>query len=632
MKMARLALINFKGSVKSYMSLVISLAFTILVLYNFENIIYSSTFASLGTRNKDMVDMLVSAVIFVLGCFMFFFIWYSTNVFLTKRKREMGIYIFMGLTNAKIGALYVIETTMIGIASLILGLVFGVIAKELFQMLLLALSEIEVDVSFEYNITPVLNTVVVYSIIYLIFMVKGYFNILKSSILELISASRQNEYVRQKNITLVIKALMGIFMLGAGYWLAIKKSNGIDGQLNEIGATVLVTAGTYMLFGGFIPLAFQAVAKNKHFLYHRQRCLWINSIIFRLKKNYRTYAMVCVLAICSATALAAGSAMKNRYEKMNWFRNTYTFQILSSQSDLADGLQETIEGVNSIELSNSTTLLAYDNGYLISYSRVKTLADTTGLEFTLPELADDETAELKHEILLSTITNGQYGNVTINGKEYHKADEIRTPYLGYIQEQIPLYVVNDAEYERLVSQSAETETETETYVYNYRVGNPEAFTETRNALLNFTAGIRELDIGNIAMASIDPNDTEREWIKVIYALCVFLFLVFIFAGGSVMFMKLSNDAYEEKGRYIVMRKLGLDEHGLLQSIRRELATAYILPFIAMTVSTYFSVYSLGKMMHEKLYTVYATSVFIVFVIFTVCYIISVRAYWRNTNA
>ncbi len=97
MRVLRLAFMNFRNSFRSYLSLVLSLAFTILILFNFQNLIYSGPFAVLGERNKQYIDMLVETVSVVLGCFMFFFLWYATNVFLTRRKREIGIYIFMVL-------------------------------------------------------------------------------------------------------------------------------------------------------------------------------------------------------------------------------------------------------------------------------------------------------------------------------------------------------------------------------------------------------------------------------------------------------------------------------------------------------------------------------------------------------
>ncbi len=88
MSMMKLAYMNFKNSLKSYLSLIVSLAFTILIFLNFQNIVYSNSLDVLGERNKDNIIIIVQAITVVLICFMFFFIWYSTNVFLTKQEER----------------------------------------------------------------------------------------------------------------------------------------------------------------------------------------------------------------------------------------------------------------------------------------------------------------------------------------------------------------------------------------------------------------------------------------------------------------------------------------------------------------------------------------------------------------
>ena len=180
MGMIKLAMQNFRNGFKNYLSLVISLAFTVLVLFNFQNIIYSHGFEVLGTRNKEYVEMLVQIISFVLGCFMFFFIWYSTNVFLTRRKKEIGIYVFMGLSNDKIGKMYLIESALTGLSALLLGLGLGALSGGLFQMILLAVSDIAVEIQFRPSIGPVMITAAVYLAIYLFFAGKGYVSIVRS--------------------------------------------------------------------------------------------------------------------------------------------------------------------------------------------------------------------------------------------------------------------------------------------------------------------------------------------------------------------------------------------------------------------------------------------------------------------
>ena len=186
MRVLRLAFMNFRNSFRSYLSLVLSLAFTILILFNFQNLIYSGPFAVLGERNKQYIDMLVETVSVVLGCFMFFFLWYATNVFLTRRKREIGIYIFMGMSNRKIGRLYVIEISFVGVTALAAGIGSGALLGGLFQMIMSAVSDIAVDVRFGVSWKAVNVTGVSFLAMYFFFALKGYWNITHSSVLMII--------------------------------------------------------------------------------------------------------------------------------------------------------------------------------------------------------------------------------------------------------------------------------------------------------------------------------------------------------------------------------------------------------------------------------------------------------------
>ena len=326
MSLVKLSFINFKASLKNYISLIASLAFTVLIIFNFFNLMASPIMESLGQMNSRNLKIVIQCVLIVLSCFMFFFVWYATNVFLTKRKKEIGIYIFMGLTNQRIGKLYMLETLMIGLVSLIMGIGFGILVSQLFTMILITISDIEVQLTFQVSLSAVLWSCILYLIVYFIFVFKGYVNLMRSSVLDMVSANRQNEYIKQNKIILFLKALLGIIILVLGYYFAIKKG-GMETMSNSLLAVVLVIVGVYLLFGGFVPLTYQSLASHKTFLYRYQRTLWINQMIYRMKKNYRTYAIVTVLMICSVTALATGVAMYDRYQTIHDFENIYTYQI-----------------------------------------------------------------------------------------------------------------------------------------------------------------------------------------------------------------------------------------------------------------------------------------------------------------
>lgn len=632
MMMARLAFRNVKGSFRHYLVLILSQAFTVMILFNFQILLYSGSFDVLGTRNREYIQLLIQMVSFVLGCFMFFFIWYSTNVFLTKRKREIGIYVFMGLSNERIGQMYLIEAVLIGAAAWVLGLGFGTLGTGLFQMILLKLSDLAVEIQFRPKLRPVLTTTLVYFLIYLVFMVKGYMDIARSSVLSLISASKKMEAVGQSQGWMMVKAVFGIALLGTGYYLACKQSHsGVMG--NAFLAVVLVTAGVYLLFGGMIPALFQAAAGNKRFLYQRQRVLWMNSFLFRMRGNYRTYAIVCVLMLCSVTAIATSFALKGRYENIIQFENTYTFQLLSSRDDLDGQARALIEEDSEIQFDAQIPMLYLDESVIkadsyysrygiLPYSQVEQLAARTGLEFPFEGLAEDEVIRMSHLYLMSMITAREDVEISIGQKTYRQIEDTSIPYLGYLQESACYYIVNDQIYEKLRDLGEEV------YVYNYRVKDTENFGKTREKLDQLVSDTEENKTARIA---IDPDSNELDWIKVLYSICIFMFQVFVLAGGSIMFMKLYHDAFEEKERFQVILKLGFDQSLLKRSVAAELGAAYGLTFFVMAFSSIFSVKALGNMMFTDLTMVNLVSVGVVFVILLFWYLLSVQVYGRNSG-
>src|SRR5699024_9700336 len=119
---------------------------------------------------------------------------------------------------------------------------------------------------------------------------------------------------------------------------------------------------------------------------------------------------------------------------------------------------------------------------------------------------------------------------------------------------------SDKEYKRLASLGQEV------YLYNYKIKDVQHMKASQDELLKFAAA-HQNEMGLIVS---DPNSSDIEWIKVMYSLCIFIFMVFILASGSILFMKLYNDAFEEKERYNVLGKIGISEKVLKKSVRQEL--------------------------------------------------------------
>ncbi len=393
-------------------------------------------------------------------------------------------------------------------------------------------------------------------------------------------------------------------------------------------AVVLVIAGIYFLYDGLIPFVINKLSKNKQYLYQKERLLWINNLAFRLKKNYRTYAIVTILMICSVTVLATSFAMKQRYDSITHFRNTYSYVIMATKQLNEDEINQGISKTNAVDYHNSFNYLIlnkdivktkyiYSQYGIISYSQLEKAAKDAKMNFDIPELKDNEVVNLTRLYLMDISNPVSNPTIEINKEMYQIIDETSESYLGLIQENINTYIVSDSVYEKLKNIGQEY------YMYNYKINNPD----------NYQASISYLDNlveeNSISYLVNDPNGGDIAWVRVMYSICIFLFLVFILASGSIIFMKLNNEAFEDKERYVILKKMGISNNTLVKSIKNEIRFAYCCPFILMLISSYFSVHALANVMKTELYIINVVSTIVILVMFYIIYKISVLMFKRK---
>lgn len=149
------------------------------------------------------------------------------------------------------------------------------------------------------------------------------------------------------------------------------------------------------------------------------------------------------------------------------------------------------------------------------------------------------------------------------------------------------------------------------------------------AVMVLTAGFAVKERYKVTGIIADCGTTG--WIKIPYAIAIWIFLVFAAAGGSAILMKAFSDALEERERYVLLRKMGLDSEILGRSITRELRTIYICPFVLTVISSYFSISALEKLTAVDLRSIYFVSLFIIFLLFMLLYLLSVTLYRRNAG-
>lgn len=103
--------------------------------------------ASKRLGDLDIVPILLMIVMMVLALFAISFLLYFNTLLIARRDREIGLYRLLGLSGAKLGLLVCIESLMIGIFGMALGLLLGLIISPLLGMVLIRLMALHTPIS-----------------------------------------------------------------------------------------------------------------------------------------------------------------------------------------------------------------------------------------------------------------------------------------------------------------------------------------------------------------------------------------------------------------------------------------------------------------------------------------------------
>jgi putative ABC transport system permease protein len=207
---------NFKRNIKVYGLYIMSMIFSVLVYYNFIALKYNPDFQR-ANEATDYIKGTSTAVSYLLLLFIIFFIWFSSSFFLNQRKKEIGIYTFMGATNSEIAFIYSIELIFIGILAIAAGLLLGVMFCKLFLMMLAKVAILNMKIRFFMSYRAMSETAVTFLIIFFANSLLGYINIVRSKLIDLINASKREESYPKVSY---IKGILSLICIGIGYYFA----------------------------------------------------------------------------------------------------------------------------------------------------------------------------------------------------------------------------------------------------------------------------------------------------------------------------------------------------------------------------------------------------------------------------
>lgn len=619
---------NLKNNIKIYTMFFISMIFSVVILTNFSILLKGEALKYLGSLNEAYIRNTLNMLIIILLIFMIFLIWYSTNVFLKSRKREIGIYTFMGVDNITIGKMYFFEMMLIGIISCSLGIGIGALLSKFFQMIVFKVAEFNIDVKFNITLNSIIFSAVNFLVIFLFMSIKGFINIARSNVIDLLNDSKKAERMPKISFITYIVALMSIGLIIYGYYLVVHDKS------KAVKTLILVCIGTYGFFAAIIPAIFNFLLKKKSLSYKGENIITFNNLAYRLKKNYTTYGTIAILTACTITVLATAFSMKTIYTTLKENNELYSISLASTENNInEEKVSQIIETYGKQKYKFSTEVLYVEcadeqsnfiNEYMVlTYDQLVDILkfnnDKVGLSKINKEMIKGNNAIYikRYETLasLANKTDIKIDNINLKITD----DNLRIKTLGGVM-SYPVLVVNDINYAKLKTIGKSL------YFYGVKIDNDKQFLkeEVLNDLFEGLNNYINTDTTRVYIGVVKTEDSN--WLKVVYAVGIFLFLVFMLSVASIIYTKIYSDANEDKEKYSILLKIGATKNQLRKSVVKEVVLFYAIPVVLGLVHSYFAIMVLAKLISNDLTLVYLASIIISIIIFGISAIVSIKSF------
>lgn len=311
MTLSKLSLRNARRQAGDYLVYFVTIIMVAALLYAFNGLIFSPEIQYLSRMIKSLPVTIVLASI-VIACIIGWLVHYTTSFMFTKRSREFGTYILIGLENRQVAQLFFLENLIVGAFALAPGILLGNLVFQVLRAILLTLFGVPYTFAFTFSFRAVGLTLVYFVLIYLLAQLKSRKRIRAIKIYDLIYFERINENAaipksgRRKKI-FSVSILFGV--VGTLLLLTRFLPTGILGAV----CIIVFLYGFFLSFSSGVPAWFDKRPTHK---YQGQNLLIFRTLSAKLNTMGIIMATISLLftavLICQGSGLIFGAIFESR--------------------------------------------------------------------------------------------------------------------------------------------------------------------------------------------------------------------------------------------------------------------------------------------------------------------------------
>ena len=551
----KLALRNVRRSFRDYGVYLLTLTFGVCLFYTFNAIEGQGAMAYLSRNDNPMVsailmliDIFSVFVAVVLACL----ILYADRFLLRRRKRELGTYLLLGLTQGQVSRLLFLETGVVGLLSLAAGLALGVPAS--WGMSALTLSMFEVDVSgllgLSFSWRAAGKTVLYFGLIFLLVMGFSGLEVSRARLIDLLQGERKNEVLKQRPLGwAVVQLALGAVCLAAAYAILLFFGMAIAVAVLPICIPMLTlgTLGTLLIFKSLSGFVLKFARERPGFYYKNLNLFTLRQWISKVHTTYLSQTVICILLLLAIGITASSVGLNSTLEQMTGQQAPFDLTVQNQSADWT-GLED-FEGVLA------------EGGF-----DLKRLDWTADVLFYYNDPAVTGTAEASAALRLSDYDAllARQGRPGYTGVlPFLQADRnegLVTGNLGLTYVVVPDEMAEGLELRRQV------------WCADY-AGDKE---ETEADLLALLRPLSQKISLRVESRLTIYQDVMGSKILALY-LGLYLGFTFLLAAAAVLALQQLSQAADNTRRYAVLRRLGAEEKLVARSAAHQVALAFLLP-------------------------------------------------------
>ena len=572
------------------------------------------------------------------------------NAFVTKnRLKEYGLYSILGLDRKNIQLLSFIELLLFSVVSVGLGIVLGIVFHRFSFAVLLKLIRIPIGIEYSMQLGSVgfvlISMAFIFGVVFFLNATKMYM----SRPLEMLSEKKKGE---TKGRFILLRALIGAGLLGGAYYMSQTIEAPVAALYSFFVAVLLVILATYILFDAGSIVLLSLLQKNKKLFYQPTNFISISNLKFRMRKNAAGLASICILSTMVLVTLATTVALQTGTADLlkKSYPTDYSATAFVEDTSTIPQLSEQISKIKA----QSKGTVTNEMNYLSVLRAAKSMEGGVDIEGVYPGdspaafitfLSADDYNRIfgtnyhpnDNEAVLGLVKGADKnvsairvnGQLTLQVKEMMDSTGFKEklPQLPYVADNVYVAVVKDP------SKMIDAKLGRGFY---YALWNTS--TDTQEKTEEFEAYVNVLEAKDEDFITVGSREDAAKDIYGFMGSLLFvgalLSVAFFIGAVLVIYYKQISEGYEDRDRFVILQKLGIDQKTIKKSINRQVLIVFFLPLVTAFIHTAFAFKMYRKIIQlfgvDGNVTLNATIVIgaIFVVVYLIVYQITSRSYYK----